>query len=98
MRNLTTITAAIVASRKPDRDLMEAHRQAAQFHEAMAEAIDAQMELDGGRNDDTDTKFWQARYGEALGQAGRALALMPVKWAAVLGTELTRVAVPQAAE
>jgi hypothetical protein len=94
MRNLTSITAAIVASRKPDPALERAHRHAAEFHEAMAEALEAQMELDA----DAGSKFWQARYGEALGQASRALALMPVKWAAVLGCELTRVAVPAAAE
>jgi len=95
MRSLSTITAAIVASRKPDPELEKAHRAAAEFHEAMAEAIEAQMELDGRTE---DAAYWQDRYGKSLGQASRALAAMPVKWAAVLGCELTRVAVPAAAE
>lgn len=72
-----------------DRDaLIEAHRQAAAFHEAMASALDSEREIEEGRRSGDPTEYWDKQYPVELGRAAVALQKMPFKWAAVLGEEV----------
>lgn len=82
MRDLTSLIVNAVAVSAAN-GLESAHRHAAKFHEAMADAISAQEEL-AGDPEFTDVPYWQERERQALGKAAQALRDMPVRWAAVL--------------
>jgi len=89
MRDITTIAVNTVATSAANPGLENAHRIAAMFHEAMADAIEAMAEIDA--DDDTpliDKEFWRARHTDALGRAAAALQQMPVAWAAVLNVKM----------
>lgn len=77
------MTAATKAKRQRD-DLMKAHEAAAQFHAALAEAFEAQDEIESGNVD----PYWTEKYTKELGRAVVALKAMPIKWQAVLACEI----------
>lgn len=82
MRDITTIAVQAVAV-SVDPVLEDAHRAAAEFHEAMADAIEAKEDIDG-----PDGVYWRSRYVAAMGRAAAALQKMPVQWAAVLNAKV----------
>lgn len=104
MRSISTIAHNIVtvAAQRQDRvGLVKAHEAAAEFHEAIAEAIEAQIEIEDTEadlrrapNDQDYREFLREHrraYQTALGRACIALQKTPVKWAGVLEAELDAV-------
>lgn len=72
--------------------LREAHAAAADFHQAMAAAMEAQAEIDdvpedGVRMTFEDKTYWEKQYAEQLGLAAVAMQKVPVKWLAMLGID-----------
>ena len=77
--------------RESDRDaLMKAHDVAADFHNAMSAAINAEQELADESLDELARTYFQRRYKESLGEAAVAMQKMPVKWLAILECELPK--------
>lgn len=79
-------------SREDTAALEQAHRHAAEFHEALAEALEASREIEDetaefGHAD----QFWVTKYTTNLGRAAAALQRMPIKWSAILSEELSKV-------
>lgn len=84
--------------RNADREaLIKAHELAAEFHEAMADALVNEREIEDTKALAKNSKVdWsdiiadhEAAYREALGRAAAALHAMPIKWAAVLNERVT---------
>lgn len=87
--NAMTLQTLLHRLPKPsDRDaLVTAHLQAAAFHEAWANALEAQGELAGDQDYDGRV-YWEKSYRESLGEAAVAMERMPVLWTAVLGVKV----------
>lgn len=77
-------TVAMMMASKGRNTLIDAHKRAAEFHEAMATAIEAEREL----LDEDDPEYWRDRYSTSLGEAATALQKMPVVWAAILSAKV----------
>lgn len=79
--NLTTLLSRLPAPK--DREaIRKAHDAAQRFHAAMAEALEAEIELEN--RDNPDRGYWAESYQMALGAAAVAMEKMPIKWLAVL--------------
>lgn len=98
MNATTTVQTMLAAMPKAsDREaLIKAHEAAHEFHEAMADALVNEREIEdtkriaiGSKVDWSDIiEEHEKAYAAALGLAAGALQAMPVKWAAVLAIEL----------
>lgn len=98
MNAAATITTMLGAMPKvSNRDaLIKAHEAAHEFHEAMADALVNERDIEdtkrialGSNVDWSDIiEEHEKAYAEALGRAAVALQAMPVKWAAILSAEL----------
>lgn len=78
------VVAAVVKAKQQRDMLRQAHAAAARFHEAIAEAIEAEEEMEGDNAD----PYWAEKYKREIGKAGAAIRDMPIKWQAVLQCEL----------
>lgn len=88
-----TLAAKTVAAQTARDDrwaLIRAHVTAARFHEAMADALDAQDEIESAASPQEVDPYWRKKFQDALGKAVVALREMPVKWQAVLEAELPK--------
>lgn len=94
MRDLTTITVNAVAV-ATQRNLGPQYQAAADFFQAMADAVEAKEEIASHRKDalhifsdadeaQKDLEYWRGQHQAALGRAAVALQQIPVKWAAIL--------------
>lgn len=91
----TSLAVEMVALQAAKRQqLQTAHEHAAEFHEAIAEAMQVEADLAEFKEmgltaeTDWDVARLEKRYPEALGRAAVALQKMPSKWAAILSVEL----------
>lgn len=83
---LKSVQAVALQTVKPDRNaLIVDHEAAARFHEAIAEALEAQDEIE---RDPACDPYWREKYAKWLGNAAVALQKMPAKWAALLSMEM----------
>lgn len=93
--NASVVAATLSAQSSPA--LIAAHRAAAAFHEAMADALDAQAEIDEAVHNarieknpawaldyHAEAKELEPRYAAALGRSAAAMQRVPVKWLAIL--------------
>ena len=84
-RDLTTLAVALVAAHK---GLIGAHEAAAEFHAAMARALEYQSNMEEFPLGDPDRAHAVKHYPFELGRAAAALQKMPVKWQAVLTIDI----------
>lgn len=101
-RDIHTLSVTAVAE-SARKGLESAHRAAADFHAAMADAIEAGKDIEDTlrsmKHDLTPEdgcyesilKDYRAAYQDALGRSAVAFQAMPVKWAAVLSIAVDNV-------
>lgn len=103
-RALTSVAFATLATPAKRKLLQEAHEQAAIFHQSLADAFDAERDLEeyatySDKSDWTDEiEYARKKYAASLGAAAVALQKMPAKWAAILQCELNAVGEAYASE
>lgn len=104
VQNITTTTLQAASA----KHLEKAHRAAAEFHEAMADVFDAQDDIERyeqyereAKANNVDTGFWaderaesQKAFKVAFGRASAALLEMPIRWQAILQTEIDNIKEP----
>lgn len=78
------VVAAVSRARSERLALMKAHAAAARFHEALAEALEAEDEIQDG----SAHPYWTEKFKRELGNACVALRDMPKSWQEVLRAEL----------
>lgn len=98
-----TITKMLAAMPAPgDRErLIDAHKHAAAFHDAMESALKYQRDIEDdtasmrAEKDPVTALEWHAdileqeeHYKRALGDAAAAMAKMPAKWVEILGVKI----------
>lgn len=87
MRDISNVVQTVAASVDPG--LEDAHWAAAEFHEAMAQAMSAREDIEAGDGSGGPCDpHWVEKYKAAMGRAAAALQKMPVQWAAVLNAKV----------
>lgn len=92
------VVSAALQARKDRKALIKAHEAAAEFHAALARALEAEEDIDEAQDELTRNRldqFWidhlarsRKNFAQELGEAGVALMAMPIAWQAVLHVEL----------